>query len=111
MPIDLDSPVLAAHRERVARLGDALEHLEAMHDEAYDIWDHIVRLADSDDPERHEKLDALHDAAQALADRIARLREDTFGSISRDASLRLAAQAESVRPGLLAVEPALLPGE
>lgn len=106
-----DSAVLAAHRDRVARLGEALEHLEAMHEEAYQTWDRIVKLADSDEEDRYEQLDALHDAAHALADRIARLREEAFGSISREAALRLTATVESIRPELLFSEPAPLSGE
>lgn len=106
-----DSAVLAAHRERVARLSDALERLEALHDEAYQLWDRIVRLAARDDPERYEKLTDLHDAAYSLAEQITHVREETFGNISREASLRLTAQVESVRPGQVSSEPAAPVGD
>lgn len=88
--------VLEAHRARVAALSDALERMQSMHDDAYNLWNEVVQLAESDAPERRERLDALHDQSYALADRIARLREETFGSISAEAQLMLTSSVESV---------------
>jgi hypothetical protein len=112
-PSDARPPdeVLQAHRRRIRALDEAMERLQAMHEEAYDLWQRIVKLAESEADERQEQLDVLHDEAYALADRIARLREEAFGSIGREALLRLTASVESVHPSLLHPEPTPVPGE
>jgi hypothetical protein len=96
-----ESPVLQAHRGRVAALNEAMVQLGQMHQEAYGVWDRIVKLAESEAADRYEQLDALHDEAYAIADRIARLREQTFGSIGRESLLRLTASVESIHTSLL----------
>jgi acyl carrier protein phosphodiesterase len=103
--------VLSDHRQRVAALGQTLDRLERMHEEAYRLWDRIVTLAASGMEHRREQLDALHDEAYALGDRIARLREETFGEISIDSQLLLTAQVESVPTSVLYPERTPVPGE
>lgn len=95
---------LEAHRQRIAALDSAMERLQAMHGQAYDLWDRIVHLARSDAPDRYEQLDALHDQSYALAEQIAVLREETFGSISRESRLRLSSTVESIHPSLVGGE-------
>lgn len=101
--------VLEAHRARVGALNDAMNRLNAMHEEAYALWDRIVALAEGDAPDRREQLDALHDESYALADRIARLRAETFGDVSRETQLLLTNAVESVPLPTNHAEPAPAP--
>lgn len=103
--------ILQAHRQRVATLQQAMARLGEMHDRAYTVWDRIVRLAESDDPERYEQLENLHDEAYLIADGIARLREEAFGSISREAHLLLTSTVESAHPAIVNPERVPGPGE
>jgi len=103
--------VLQAHRQRVAELDDALVRLQRMHDDAFELWCRIVKLAEGDAEDRNAQLDALHDEAYALADRITRLREGTFGAMNRESQLRLTSSVESVHSSLLHPEHPPLPGE
>jgi acyl carrier protein phosphodiesterase len=102
--------VLQAHRQRVAALNEAMTQLHALHEQAHELWNRITVLNRSDDPQRNPQLDALHDEVYALADRIARLREQTFGSISREAQLTLTSTVESAHPSIVNPEPAPLGG-
>lgn len=103
--------VLAAHRERVASLNEAMAQLQRMHEQAYELWNRIVQVNRSQAPDRQQQLDALYDESYALAERTARLREETFGEISHESRLRLTSSAESAQPllnrpdvGLMAAE-------
>jgi hypothetical protein len=103
--------VLAAHRERVASLNEAMQQLQRMHDEAHDLWCRIVQASQGNALHRQQQIDAMHDEAYALADRITRLREQTFGEISHEARLLLTSSVESAHPSLIRPETTPLRGE
>ena len=105
---DPASPVLQAHRQRVAGYRKALEDLHRMHEESHALWSRIVLLARSPDADARDELDLLHDQAYGLSARIAQLREESFGEISYEARLRISSEVESIHPSRLAPPPGLL---
>jgi hypothetical protein len=91
--------VLQAHRERVERLQQALQRLLALHEERYEAWSEIVRLAkeEGDDEARVATIASRHDAIRELAGRVGALRAETFGPLSHEEELLLNSQVESTR--------------
>ena len=104
--------VLPAHRERVRLLRQALEQLLALHQERYEAWSAIVRLAgeEGDDDARVARIESRHDAIVKLAGRIGDLRAETFGPLSHEEELLLNSQVESTQ-GLALLLPVEAPQE
>ena len=89
--------ILRGHRERRARLQQAMDNLESLHEEMYALWERFMALRDGDKGrESRPKQKQIHSEIASLTEKILNQRREVFGEVSRVSELNINSRVESI---------------